>query len=455
MATTLATETWTGADGAAWPAQWVAAGTGANSSATLVDNTGQISAGSTGYYAFGQFLNGMIPTTDFDITVDVGLTGALEQYHTVGWGTSAALNNDFSSLPAVGYAVSVRAGTCAVYRGADAVSLSGEIAFTFTAGVRVNVQFTKTGSLLSAWVWSVGQTKPVSPQWSGSDATVGGSGKVLLACGNGGGAAPVTYDNLTVLGPDPTAAVFVRSVGGHTLVAAAVTPLAPGVPAGVTATDLSILTVEGKRTTNTTAPTVTTPTGWTLIATTHAAGVTAGVDTGSNSVSTFYRTGTYTGPSITTTGFNSAGAVIVAYQTQGNGWVTPVTSTNGSDTTSGANGSITGAAGLSVQQYDLVQASVGLSGDAGTVTAQTIAGMTGATLSATTERVNFAVTTGNDVRTLVADCQVTAGTSNVAPTYAYTNASALTSHGQFLRLRANPPATTAAAPFRRIGKRVY
>jgi hypothetical protein len=232
----------------------------------------------------------------------------------------------------------------------------------------------------------------------------------------------------------PTIEITLRAVGAHTAAAAAVTPLAPGVPAGVVAGDMSILTVQGKRTAAATAPTVTTPTGWTLISTTHAPGVVAGVDTGSNTVANFYRTDTYTAPSIVTSGFDSAGAVITAYTTAGTSWAAPVV-TSGSDTVSGAGGSITGAAGLDVAPLDLVQVSAGLSGDIGAVTVPTIGGMGGATLGGTSSRVNFAVTTGNDSRTLVADCQVDSGTSNASPTFTFTNASATTSHAQFVRLR--------------------
>lgn len=229
--------------------------------------------------------------------------------------------------------------------------------------------------------------------------------------------------------------ISLRAAGAATAATAAVSPLAPGAPAGLTATDISILVVEAKNATAGTAVTITTPTGWTPIGSVTNNGTLApSNDAGSNAVGMYYRVGTYTAPSITTTGANSAGAGIVAYATSTGGTWDVSQTTVGSDTTSAANGSITGAADIGLATGDWAIVGTGLSGDLGSVTAESLT-VTGATLGAYSSRINQAVTTGNDSRLLISDWPVTAGTSTAAPAYTWTNNSSLTGHARILRLR--------------------
>lgn len=234
-------------------------------------------------------------------------------------------------------------------------------------------------------------------------------------------------------------AISLRAVGATTAAAGAVTGVTAGVPAGLTSTDISILTVEIKATTAGTAPTITTPSGWTLIGTvTNNGTLVAGIDTGSNTVGMYYIVGTYTAPTITTTGANAMGAGIVAFQTSTGGTWDVSSTTTGSDTSSGTNASITGAANISAATGDWVIAGVGISGDIGAVTAETLTA-TGATIGTRANRINLGVTTNNDSRLLVTDWPVTAGTSSAAPVYTYSNTSVSTSHARFVRLREVPP----------------
>ena len=243
--------------------------------------------------------------------------------------------------------------------------------------------------------------------------------------------------------------ISLRAVGTPTAATSVVTPLAPGAPAGLTATDLSILTVEIKGLTAGTAPTITTPSGWTLIGTvTNNGTLVAGADTGSNTIGMYYRVGTYTAPSITTTGADSAGAAIVAYACDASTFTWDVSSsTTGSDTTSGADGSITGAANLSINIGDWVVVGAGLSGDIGTVTAESLTA-TGSTFSSNTNRVNLGVTTNNDSRLLVHDWAVgSTGPSTAAPVYTWSNTSSTTGHARFVRIRAITPVSTLVDDF--------
>lgn len=227
-----------------------------------------------------------------------------------------------------------------------------------------------------------------------------------------------------------------RAAGTATAANAAVTPLAPGVPAGLTSTDISILTVEIKGASAGVAPTITTPTDWWLIGTvTNNGTLVAGTDTGSNTIGMYYRIGTYSGPSITTSGGNSAGAAIVAYTTTLGDWDV-AEAVVGSDTTVGSGISITGSAwGAAIASGDWVVGGFGGAGDNGTVTAAAIGGSSGATIGATNTRINQAVTTGLDSRLIVVDAPITAGSSTAAPTYTHTNAGSSTGHARLVRLR--------------------
>lgn len=236
-------------------------------------------------------------------------------------------------------------------------------------------------------------------------------------------------------------AISLRAVGVTTTAAGAVTGVTAGVPAGLIATDLSILTVEAKQATAGTAVTISTPSGWTLIGsvTNNGTNLTAGTDTGTTYLAMFYRVGTYTAPTITTTGANSMGAGIVAYQTGNNNAAWDVTATTtGSDTvtTSVAAQTMTGAATVAFTAGDWVVVGAGLSGDLGTVSTDSLTA-TGATLGTRANRINLGVTTGGDSRFVVTDWPVTAGPATAAPAYTltYSSATVMTGHARFVRIR--------------------
>jgi hypothetical protein len=219
----------------------------------------------------------------------------------------------------------------------------------------------------------------------------------------------------------------------------AVTGVTVAEPASLTSTSLSILVVEAKGNAAGTAATITTPTGWTLIGTVTNNGTLAPTnDAGSNAVGVYYRVGSGFGATtIATTGANSMGAGVSSYATSLGDWdITTLATltTTGSDTTSAANGSITGGATVAFTTNDWVLVGTGLSGDLGATTAETLAA-TGATVGTRANRAELLVTTGNDSRLLITDWPITAGPASAAPTYTWTNTSALTGHSRFVVLR--------------------
>lgn len=265
----------------------------------------------------------------------------------------------------------------------------------------------------------------LKPRWQPPQTADGG----LWTVQELNGTAPAVIAN------DPTI-FFMQATSTGATAAVNASPIAPTVSTG----DLSILVVQGKASTVSVAPTSTTPSGWTAIGTiTNNGTLASGIDTGSNSIAMYYRTDSgYGNPTISTTGFNSMSSAIMVFRstkvTQGGTWDVSQ-STTGSDTSSGANIAITGAAGIAASAGDLILANISASGDAGTPSAYSIAGMSGATLYAANTPINRDVSTNQDSRHVAIYDYVISGSSSSAPTSAYTNSSSTTAHGVFLRIR--------------------
>lgn len=229
-------------------------------------------------------------------------------------------------------------------------------------------------------------------------------------------------------------------------------PTAPTVSSG----HLSLLVVSMKSSTAGVAPTSSTPSGWTILCPLEGNGtLVAGSETGSNWIIVYKREDSgYGNPTISTTGVDSMASAILVFHsskvTAGGSWDL-TEKTKGSDTASGANVSITGDAGIGAAAGDLILSVIGTSGDSGVSSAFTLAGMSGATLLQNNTPINRTVTTGTDSRTVTVYNYVIAGSSSSAPTFAYTNSSATTSHGVFIRLRDVLPPLTTPLPVERAG----
>lgn len=230
--------------------------------------------------------------------------------------------------------------------------------------------------------------------------------------------------------------ISLRAAGTPTGVTTLANVINPSVPAAALPGDLSVLTVTCK-------PywaTITTPTGWTKIGETTNGSTGTGDDTGSVKVAVYVKESATPGPigNIGQATANVMAAVIDTYaQAAGTGWdITAFTA--GSDASNGANYSATGAAGIDVSVGDRVIAATGINSDAGTLSAITVGGMSGATISDSQTRANAAITTGNDLRLLVQDVAVSAGSSSAAPTLTFTNASSSSGATIWFRIRGNP-----------------
>lgn len=228
--------------------------------------------------------------------------------------------------------------------------------------------------------------------------------------------------------------IALRAAGTATSATAAVTAVNPATPAGCQAGDLAVMTVTMKPY-NTT---ITTPAGWEKIGEQTNGTTASGTDTGSTKIAMFVQRNPISSTSVGNLSFtnaNSCAAVIHVYsKSSSNAW--DYTSfTDGGDSTNGANYSATGAAGISVASGDWVLASTAVNSDLGTISAQAIAGMSGATIGTVQNRTNQDITTGNDTAILASDAPISAGSSSNAPTFSYTNASSTSGTTLFLRLR--------------------
>lgn len=240
-------------------------------------------------------------------------------------------------------------------------------------------------------------------------------------------------------------AIALRSVGTSTSAALDTASIAPAVPATAVATDLSILSVIMKPFDTT----ITTPSGWTKVTErTNGTVAASGADLGSVKVAVYVQESATPGaiPNIAFTGADTAIAVIDTYS-RGATEVWDFSTFCGGDDNSGvASFSITGDAGLNVATGDWVVATVGMGGDAGNPSTRAVGGMSGATITATA-RVNSGSTIGTDTRVIIADAQVTAGSSNAAPTYSHTMTTTFpTGSAVFLKLRVTVPAAAAPLP---------
>lgn len=164
---------------------------------------------------------------------------------------------------------------------------------------------------------------------------------------------------------------------------------------------------------------------------------TVGANTGPTELWIYYKIsdGTETGNiSCTLTGGNRATGRALLYSIDsGNSWdLTSFTSNTGSG---GTAVSITGLAGIDLATGDWMFAASSNSRGNATASAHTFTA-TGATFGTVTERLDQVHGSSPGVMLAGADAEVTAGSSNVAPVYAYTSSSSAGSvTGGFLRLR--------------------
>lgn len=206
----LASETWTGANGAAWPAQWTAVNNGGTPAATIQSNAGQIVTNAGSYAWIREYLGSMAASANQDVTFQVTVNAAAltESFLLVNLAcnnTNLAANGWY---PATGYSLRIipsgagwdlqrqSGGTQNFTQGAPAMSGG----FSWTAGTAVWVRFQVIAGVVRVKFWTGTQaSEPVA--WAGTwtDPTPLAAGRVSLAPCAGNTTQPIfTFDNLTV-----------------------------------------------------------------------------------------------------------------------------------------------------------------------------------------------------------------------------------------------------------------
>lgn len=194
--TTLATESFTGSNGAAWPSQWVEGQTQSGSSAEIQGNTGVLISGNVGGYSgsdrIGRRLNITAP-------VDVDISGTWtpdsnEPYGVVVVRGDNALDSEF------GYQLELnKSGTIKVTKWASYSSTDvGSFSFSASSGVTYGFRFRVVGTSIRARVWS--GTEPGTWGIDTTDSSVTAAGAVGLV-GLGGNAAihhSIAWDDIVV-----------------------------------------------------------------------------------------------------------------------------------------------------------------------------------------------------------------------------------------------------------------
>lgn len=200
--TTLASETWPGANGSPWPVQWTTTG-----GCTQQGGAGQIVTPS-GYSAgTNAWLSGMADVVDSDLLVEHFVQNPIvEQYLVDGVRTKGTWSG---SAPDFGYWIEhdpsgllngfpgffVRRAA-----GAGAATL-GHYAHTYVAGTPFWARLHVEGAHIQARVWDQGVTEPGTWDHDAVDATPFlAGGKVALTGQSGGGASATTcsFDGLVV-----------------------------------------------------------------------------------------------------------------------------------------------------------------------------------------------------------------------------------------------------------------
>lgn len=204
--TTLATETFTGTNGAAWPGQWtIGAQPGTadiqSNQGRRINNTSDWTMGKTAY------LSGMANTVDSEVYLEINFGNTLaEQYVGISLRSNGILSGDGNPYTQYGYtAVIGPTGESAVHRVVNSTitTLAGLITATWGAATDwYGVRFAVIGSAVGFKLWNVTTgSEPGSWDFSSTDSSpYTTAGKLFLAQTNGGNAAARTtlLDNITV-----------------------------------------------------------------------------------------------------------------------------------------------------------------------------------------------------------------------------------------------------------------
>lgn len=192
---TLATETWTGTTGAAWPTQWVTGST--QGTATIQTNRGRLLADGNGYRRVNRYLNIANATTS-EIYVEVTIAALTEQYVYV------FLRSTIGDNPyPLGYGVMLTPNltTYTMELGyGTGESLQTTAPLTYTVGATYGIRLRVEGYTFKSRVWNLTGAEPTSWALTSTDPDSSfPTGKAWLGYMSGNAAnGGTSFDNLTL-----------------------------------------------------------------------------------------------------------------------------------------------------------------------------------------------------------------------------------------------------------------
>ena len=203
---TLATETWTGADGAPWPAQWTRYTTAGT--LDILGGKGRIVTPAGGYAGgIFAFLTGMAAAVNCDYTIQLTTPATLvESYVTFGIRATPNASQNGVYVPATGYYVelALSSGGLNMYRttGTDKVGISGATSPlpTWSPSSTYKIRFSAVGSTIQVKVWLASGAEPTAWNNTTTDATWTGAGRMYIGASSGsaGTGVPILLSNLVV-----------------------------------------------------------------------------------------------------------------------------------------------------------------------------------------------------------------------------------------------------------------
>lgn len=261
-------ETWTGTDGAAWPAQWaIDAGSGATSA--IASNRGRLVTPTTGTYTtIAARLAGMPVSTDQELLVTVTpptIASGAEAY-TIFHLRSNGVAGGNPWEPQTGYALWVHRRTTNdyqvyIYKYVAGVGtlLSAQVTVASTWPATFKVRFQAIGSTIRAKVWS-GTDEPA---WTvtATDSSIA-SGRATLVAVKGAQATVLNfdYDDLTVTATSTAPPAF-GAIGTY-LAGTNRTSTVVATPTGAAVDSFLLVSLYVEATT-----TITPPAGWSALPT--------------------------------------------------------------------------------------------------------------------------------------------------------------------------------------------
>jgi hypothetical protein len=198
---TLATETWTGTTGAAWPAQWTVGWQ--TTFGTIQANAGRLTTSGAAWDTSNARITSL-SATNTEVLVTFTLSSVLEHYPGVSVRASATNLASDANLPASGYTVVFGAawGDYGLDRSDGTNKARVQTAFiTWTANTAYKLRLRAVGSQVQARVWLASAAEPSTWGIDYTDGSALGAGTVRFNAQQGGATTPVkfiTFDDLTV-----------------------------------------------------------------------------------------------------------------------------------------------------------------------------------------------------------------------------------------------------------------